>query len=106
MDGSHCSAPDHVFGEATAVGMIWKWLERDYKYKTDFQHWRENQDFGRQNISMSQPPLDSTPISMNTTNRTTTPINSIPIKTKTPDPTPRTRPTESSTQPMDSSNQE
>ena len=52
-DGPHWSAPDHVFGEATAVGMSGKRSELDYSYKTDFQNWRENQDFRRQNNSMS-----------------------------------------------------
>ena len=67
-DGPHWSVPDLVFGEATAVGMSWTRSELDYSYRTDFQNWRENQDFGCQNISMSRPPLDSGPISMNTTN--------------------------------------
>ena len=42
---------------------------------------------------MSRPPLDLTPIGTNTTNRTMSPIESIPVRTKTPDPTPLTRPT-------------
>ena len=39
-----------------------------------------NQDFGRQNNSMSPPPLDLTPIGMNTINVTTLPIDLIPVK--------------------------
>ena len=70
--------------------------EQDYSYNIGFQIWRENQDFGRQNISMSQPPLESTPIGTNTTNRTTSKLESIPIGTKNPDPTQHTQPTESS----------
>ena len=54
---------------------------------------------------MSPPPLDSTPFGMNTTFRITSPIDSIPVVTKTPDPTLQTRPMEFSTRPTDSSNQ-
>ena len=36
MYGSHLSAPDHVFGEATAVGMSAANSDHDYNYKTDF----------------------------------------------------------------------
>ena len=43
---------------------------------------------------MSQPTLESTPIGINTTNGTTSPIYSIPVRTKTPEPTPLTQPTE------------
>ena len=61
------------------VGMSGMRSEQKYSYKTDFETRRENQDFGRQNISMSQPPLDSTPFGRNTTNKTTSPIDSITI---------------------------
>ena len=88
--------PDHVFREATVVGMSATWSELDYISETNFQNWWENQDFGRQNILMSQPPLESTPIGTNTTNGIMSPIDSIIIGTKTPEPTPQTRPTESS----------
>ena len=47
-DGFHWSAPDHVFGEATAVGMLAAKSDLDYRYKTDFEIWRENQEFKRQ----------------------------------------------------------
>ena len=57
-DGSHGSAPDHVFGKATAVGMNATISKLGYSYKTDFQNWRKNQDFEHQNIPMIQPPLD------------------------------------------------
>ena len=77
------------------------WSELDYSYKTDFENWRENQDFGGQNISMSRPPLDSSPIGTNTTNGKLSPNDSIPIKTKILEPTSQTRPTDSSTQPED-----
>ena len=52
-DGTHWSAPDHVVGESTAVGMSATRSELDHSYKTDFQNGRENKDFGNQNISMS-----------------------------------------------------
>ena len=45
--------------------------EHDYSYKTGFEIWRENQEFERQNILISRPPLESTHIGTNTTNVTT-----------------------------------
>ena len=54
---------------------------------------------------MSRLPLDLTPIATNTTNPKTSPIDLITIGTKTPEPTPRTLPTEKSTRPMESSKQ-
>ena len=36
-DGSHWIAPDHVFGEAIAVGMSEAKSDHDYNYKTEFQ---------------------------------------------------------------------
>ena len=55
---SHWSAPGHVFGEATAVGMSGTRSEQKYSYKTDFEIWRKNQDFGSKTKSMSQSPLE------------------------------------------------
>ena len=52
-DGSHWSAPGCVFGDATAVRMSAANSDHDYNYKTDFDIWRENQEFKHQNISMS-----------------------------------------------------
>ena len=46
-----------------------------------------DQDFGRQNNSMSRPPLDSAPLGTNITNRTMSLIESITFVTKTPEPT-------------------
>ena len=83
--------------------MIGTRSEQNYSYKTDFNIWRGNQDFGRQNISMSRPPLDSTHIGINTTNETTSPIDSIPVETKMPEPMPLKRPMESSIQSTESS---
>ena len=37
---------------------------------------------------MIRPPLDSTPLGKNTNNRKTSPIESIPVGTKMPEPTP------------------
>ena len=67
-DGSHWSAPDHVFGEATEVGTSAAKSDHDYNFKTEFQIWKVNKEFQRQKIPMSQPPLDLTPIGTNTTN--------------------------------------
>ena len=47
---------------------------------------------------MSLPTLDSTPLDTNNNKGTTSPIESIPVGTKTPQPTPLTRPTEFSEQ--------
>ena len=80
MDGSRWSAPSHVFGEVTAAGMSGTRSKQNYSYKTDFETRRENQNFGRQNISMSLPPLDSTPLGTNNTTGIKSPIDSIPVK--------------------------
>ena len=50
--------------------------------KSDFENMREIQYFERENISMSRPTLDSTPIGLNTTNGTTSRIDSIPVVIK------------------------
>ena len=85
-DGSHWSAPNHVFGEATAVGMSAASSYQDNSYKTDFGFFGGNQDFGRQNILMSRPHLDSTPISMNMANITTSQLESTPTEKKRQNP--------------------
>ena len=51
---------------------------------------------------MSQPPLESTTFCTNTTNQTTSPIDLIPVKTKTTDPIPLTQPNNPPTKPTDS----
>ena len=58
IDVSNWSAPGRVFGKVTAVGMSGTRSEQNHSSKTYFETRRENQDFGRQNISMSRPPLD------------------------------------------------
>ena len=89
-DGSHWIEPNHVFGEATAVGMSEAKSDHEYKYKTKFQIGKGNKEFERQNISISQPLLDSTPIDTNTTNAKISHLDSTPIGTKTSDPKPLT----------------
>ena len=96
MYGSHRSAPDHVFGEATVAGMSAAKSDYDYNYKTDFEILGGNQEFDLQNISMSQPPLDLTPIGTIMTNAKMSHLESTPIGTKTTDPKALTKPTESS----------
>ena len=78
--------PDNVFGESTAVGMSAAESYHNYNYKTDFEIWREDQEFERQNILMSPKSLDSTPIDMNTKNAKTSHLDSTPVGTKPPDP--------------------
>ena len=73
---------DHVLGEATAVGISAACSDQDYIYKTDFEIWRKNKEFERQNILMSQPPLYSIPIGTKTTNITTSHLYSTNIENK------------------------
>ena len=82
MDGSQWSAPDHIFGEATAVGISAENSDHDYNYKTEFQIWKEDKEFERQNFPMSQPPLDSTPFGTNMTNAKKSHLELTPIGTK------------------------
>ena len=60
-DVSHWSMSEHIFGKYTAVrnAVIKK---SDYNNKTDFETWRENQEFERQNNDRSPLPLDLTPV--------------------------------------------
>ena len=67
MDGSHWSAPNHVFGGTTELGVSEAKSDYDYNYKTEFQIWKENKEFERKKKLMSRPPLDSTHIGTNTT---------------------------------------
>ena len=50
---------------------------------------------------MSRPPLDSTPLDTNMKNGKMSPIESIPVGTKTPETTPLTPPTYLTTLPTD-----
>ena len=100
IDGSNWLLPGHSIGEVTADRVSRTRSEQNYNAKTDFETRRENQDFGRQNNSMSQPPLESTHVGKNTNNGKTSPIESIPVRTKMPEPTPLTPPTYFPTVPM------
>ena len=82
MDGYHWRAPDHILGGTTVVVMSAENSDYDYNYKTDFEIWRENKEFERQNISRSQPPLDSDPIDMNTTNEKMSHLDLTPVDKK------------------------
>ena len=64
-----------------------------------------DQNFGRQNDSMSRPPLESTPIGTSTAKGTTLPSDLITVGTKSPEPTPLTLTTDSETLPTAFSNQ-
>ena len=61
--------PGHSSGDVTADVVSRTESEQDYKDKTDFETRMENQYFGHQNNSMSQPPLGLTPLGTNTINR-------------------------------------
>ena len=89
-DGSNWLLPGHRIDEVTAYIVSRTGSEQDYNAKNDFENRRENQYFGRKYNSMSRPSLDSTPLGTNTTNGTTSPIDSIPFRPKTPEPTPLT----------------
>ena len=96
MGGYNWLLPGHRIGEVTLDRVSRTRSEKNYNSKSDFETRRGgvvNQAFRRQNDSMSQPPLESTHFSINTTNGTTSPINSIPVGTKFPEPTTLTLPT-------------
>ena len=67
-DGAHWSTPNHIFDETIAVGVSEAKYDYGYNYKTEFQIWKENKKFERQNILMSQTPLVSTSVGTNTLN--------------------------------------
>ena len=52
-DGSHWSAPNHVFGETTELGVSEAKSDYDYNYKNEFQIWNENKEFDCHKILMS-----------------------------------------------------
>ena len=86
-------APNRVFGETTAVGVSEARSYYDYNYETEFQIWKENKEFEHQNISMSRPPLDLTPIGNNTPNAKISHLDLTPVGMKTLDPKPQVLPT-------------
>ena len=83
----------HRIGEVTVDRVSRTGSDQDCNDKPSFETRRENQDFGRQHNSMSRPHLDSTPLGTNMTNGTMSPIDSIAVRTKTPEPTPLKQPT-------------
>ena len=94
-DGFNWIPPGHDISEATADIVSETKSKKHYNFKDEFETRGDkivDQDFGCQNDPMIRPSLESTPIGTNTTNGTTSPIDSIPSKTKTPEPMPLTRP--------------
>ena len=83
------------FGEMAAVGMSAASSDHHYNYKTEFQIWKENKEFERQNILISRPPLYLTPFGTNTTNAKIPHLVSTPVSTKMTDPKPLSQPTKS-----------
>ena len=51
----------NIFGKNTAFGDSVS-AKSYYNYNADFDIWRENHQFKRQNNARSQPPLRSTPV--------------------------------------------
>ena len=83
-NGSNWIQPGHDIEEATAYRASKTKAKNHYNFKSDYETMREIQAFEQENISMSGPTLDSTLIGTNTTNRKTSPIDSILVGTKTP----------------------
>ena len=50
-----------IFLKIIAVGDAVS-AKSNYNYKTDFETWRENQEFERQKNARSQPPFESTSV--------------------------------------------
>ena len=89
-DWSNWLLSGHHIVEVTADRMSGTRPEQKYNSKSDFETRRGgvvHQDFGCQNISMSQPPLELTPLGTNTSNGTTSPIDLILVEKKSPEPT-------------------
>ena len=95
-DVSYWIIPDHIFGEITEVVMSAANSDHEYSYKTDFETWRENQEFEHQNILMSRPPLELTLIGTSITNVTMKHLYSTTLGTKVSDLKPLLRPMHSS----------
>ena len=101
-EGSGLSAPNNIIlnltdgpigerliiflAKPTAVGVIEAKSDYDYNYKFDFQIWNKNKEFERQNISMSRPPLDSTPVGTNMPNAKILSLDMSPVGAKIPYP--------------------
>ena len=93
--GSNWIYPGNLIGKVTESKMSKTRSTQNHSSKTDFENMRGNQYFERQNISMSQTPLD----------RTTSPIDSIHVGGGIQDLMPQTRQIDSPTLPTDSSEQ-
>ena len=92
-NGAHWRAPNYIFGKTTVVGVNEAKSDYDYNYKTEFQIWRENKEFERQKNSMSQPPLEWTPVGTNKSYSKIKLLESTTVGAKMPDPKPLTLPT-------------
>ena len=102
--GSECPPRSHSISDVTADRVSRTKAKNHFKKKYEFETRRDklvDQDFGRQNDPMSQPPLESTPLGTNTTHRTTSPSDLIPVGTKPPKLTPLTLPTDQLALPTD-----
>ena len=53
IDVTHCNMPTHIFVETTVVGVSEAKSNYDYNYKTEFQIWKENNEFERECFSIS-----------------------------------------------------
>ena len=96
-NGFNCLQTGNDISKATADRVSRTKAKNYYNFKSEFETRRDkmlDQNFGCQNYPMSQPLLDLNPLGTNTTNKKTSPIGSIKIGTRTPEPTPLTRPTE------------
>ena len=96
-NGSNWLPPCIYISEATAYRVSGTKAKKHYNFKSEFETRKDkmvDQDFGRQNYPMSRPTLDSTHLGMNKTDISTSPIDSIPVGTKTTDPTSLTLPME------------
>ena len=67
-NGSNWLQPGHDIKESTAYRVIETRENNHYNFKSDFENMRDIQYFERENISMSRPNLDSTPLITNTNN--------------------------------------
>ena len=88
--GSNWILPGYDSSEATIDRVSVTKAKNHYIFESGFETMRDkmvDQYFGRLNISMSQPHLDSTPLDTERTNVTLSPVDSIPVRTKMPEPT-------------------
>ena len=81
-NGSDWLQPGHDIEENTAHRVTETKAKNHYNFKRDFETMREIKDFEKEHFSMSQITLYSTPLGTNTTNGTTSPIDSIPVRKK------------------------